>query len=112
MIELAEQNSPAIKSAQADLDTAKLNYEISARQWYPTLDFKTSAGLRGMIDGSVSATEIASKILSGKISACAAIDATLARIASINPKVNAFTDITAERARQTADALDARRARG
>jgi 1-carboxybiuret hydrolase len=65
-----------------------------------------------MIDGLVSATEIASKILSGKISACAAIDATLARIASINPKVNAFTDITAERARQTADALDARRARG
>jgi 1-carboxybiuret hydrolase len=65
-----------------------------------------------MIDGSANASEIASKISSGKISARAAIDAMLARIGSINPKVNAFTDITAERARQTADALDARRARG
>ncbi|MBV9393517.1 MAG: AtzE family amidohydrolase [Methylobacteriaceae bacterium] len=65
-----------------------------------------------MIDGSANASEIASKISSGKISARAAIDTMLARIASINPKVNAFTDVTAERARQTADALDARRARG
>lgn len=47
LTELAEQNSPAIKAAKADLDTAKLNYEISARQWYPTLDLKTDVGLRG-----------------------------------------------------------------
>jgi aspartyl-tRNA(Asn)/glutamyl-tRNA(Gln) amidotransferase subunit A len=36
----------------------------------------------------------------------------LARIDAINPAVNAFTDVTAERARQAADTLDARRARG
>ena len=65
-----------------------------------------------MIDGAASASEIAAKISSGKISARAAIDATLTRIAAINPKVNAFTDVTAERARLAADALDARRARG
>jgi aspartyl-tRNA(Asn)/glutamyl-tRNA(Gln) amidotransferase subunit A len=65
-----------------------------------------------MIEGSVSACEIASKISSGASSARSIVDATLARIAAINPKVNAFTDVTADRARRTADALDARRARG
>ncbi len=65
-----------------------------------------------MIDGSNSAAEIAAAVSSGKVSARAVVDATLARIASVNPRVNAFTDVTAERARQTADALDARRARG
>jgi aspartyl-tRNA(Asn)/glutamyl-tRNA(Gln) amidotransferase subunit A len=65
-----------------------------------------------MIDGSLSVTEIASKISSGAINARAVVEATLARIATINPKVNAFTDVTAARARQTADTLDARRARG
>ena len=65
-----------------------------------------------MIDGSVSASEIVSKISSGAINARAIVDATLVRIAAINPKVNAFTDVTAERAQQAADALDARRARG
>jgi aspartyl-tRNA(Asn)/glutamyl-tRNA(Gln) amidotransferase subunit A len=65
-----------------------------------------------MIEGSVSACEIASKVSSGASSARSIVDATLARIAAINPKVNAFTDVTAERAQQAADALDARRARG
>jgi AtzE family amidohydrolase len=65
-----------------------------------------------MIDGSASAAEIASKVSSGEMSARSLIDATLARITKINPEVNAFTDIVADRARQTADALDARRARG
>ncbi|MEA2838775.1 MAG: 1-carboxybiuret hydrolase, partial [Methylobacteriaceae bacterium] len=65
-----------------------------------------------MIDGSADASEIASKVSSGQISARAVIDTVLARIDAINPAVNAFTDVTAERARQTADALDARRARG
>ena len=60
-----------------------------------------------MIDGSVSASEIVSKISSGAINARAIVDATLVRIAAINPKVNAFTDVVADRARQTADALDA-----
>jgi 1-carboxybiuret hydrolase len=65
-----------------------------------------------MIDGSAGASEITSRISSGETTAREVIEATLARIASINPKVNAFTDITAERARQTAEALDRRRARG
>jgi aspartyl-tRNA(Asn)/glutamyl-tRNA(Gln) amidotransferase subunit A len=65
-----------------------------------------------MIDGSVSASEIASKIASGALNARAVVDATLARIAALNPRVNAFTDVVADRARQTADALDAGRARG
>jgi aspartyl-tRNA(Asn)/glutamyl-tRNA(Gln) amidotransferase subunit A len=65
-----------------------------------------------MIDGSADASEIASKVSSGQISARAIIDMVLARIDAINPAVNAFTDVTAERARQAADTLDARRARG
>jgi aspartyl-tRNA(Asn)/glutamyl-tRNA(Gln) amidotransferase subunit A len=65
-----------------------------------------------MIGGSASASEIASKVSSGAVNARAVVDATLARIAAVNPKVNAFTDVVADRARQTADALDARRARG
>ncbi|MEA2758539.1 MAG: 1-carboxybiuret hydrolase [Methylobacteriaceae bacterium] len=65
-----------------------------------------------MIDGSTSAAEIAAKVASGAVNARAVVDATLARIAALNPKVNAFTDVVADRARQTADALDARRARG
>jgi AtzE family amidohydrolase len=65
-----------------------------------------------MIDGSRSAAEIAAAVSSGKVSARAVVDATLARIATINPRVNAFTDVTPERARQTGDALDVRRARG
>src|SRR5436190_15776468 len=73
---------------------------------------RSCPGILGMRDGSASASEIASNIASGEITARAVIDATLARIAVINPKVNAFTDITAERARQSAEALDARRARG
>jgi aspartyl-tRNA(Asn)/glutamyl-tRNA(Gln) amidotransferase subunit A len=65
-----------------------------------------------MIDGSRGAAEIATKIASGEITAKSVIDATLARIDAINPRVNTFTDITAERARRAADALDARHARG
>ena len=65
-----------------------------------------------MIDGSAGASEIASRISSGETTAREVIETTLARIASINPKVNAFTDITAERARQAADAVDGYRKRG
>jgi len=65
-----------------------------------------------MIDGSAGASEIASRISSGETTAREVIETTLARIASINPKVNAFTDITAERARQAADAVDGHRKRG
>jgi hypothetical protein len=44
--------------------------------------------------------------------ATAATEAALARIAGLNPLLNAFTDVTAARARTQAEALDARRAAG
>lgn len=58
------------------------------------------------------AAEIAAAVGSGAVSARAVVEACLARIAALNPTVNAFTDITAERARATADGIDARRAAG
>ncbi len=58
------------------------------------------------------ASEIAAAVRSGAVSARAVVDAVLARIAAVDPKVNAFTDVTADRARAAADALDARRAAG
>ena len=54
-----------------------------------------------------SAAEIAAAVASGKTTAGAVIEATLQRIAMHNPQLNAFTDVTAERARQRAAALDA-----
>ena len=63
-----------------------------------------------LLDGS--AESIAVAVRAGEISARAVIEATLARIATRNPKLGAFTDVTAERARTRADALDAARARG
>jgi aspartyl-tRNA(Asn)/glutamyl-tRNA(Gln) amidotransferase subunit A len=50
--------------------------------------------------------------VSGAINARAVVDATLARIAALDPRVNAFSNVVAERARQTGDTLDARRKRG
>ena len=51
-------------------------------------------------------------VTSGRASARAIVETTLARIAEANPKLGAFTDVTAERALHRADALDERRARG
>ena len=47
----------------------------------------------------------------GEASAREIVEATLARIAALNPKLGAFTDVTAERALAKADAIDAARAR-
>ena len=58
------------------------------------------------------ATEIAAAVHAGTISARAATEAALARVEALNPTVNAFTDITAERALAKADAVDAKRAAG
>jgi aspartyl-tRNA(Asn)/glutamyl-tRNA(Gln) amidotransferase subunit A len=62
------------------------------------------------LDGSAEA--IAAAVRAGETSARAVIEATLARIAERNPRLGAFTDVTAERALLRADALDAARARG
>jgi AtzE family amidohydrolase len=59
-----------------------------------------------------SALDIARAVARGEITATAVIAAALARIAAHNPVLNAFTDVTAERARARAAAIDARRAKG
>jgi len=58
------------------------------------------------------ATAIAASVASGKITAAAVTEATLARIAARDNVLNAFTDITAARARARAAALDAAHAAG
>jgi 1-carboxybiuret hydrolase len=58
------------------------------------------------------ATAIAADIAAGKRTAAAAIEAALARIAKLNPTVNAFTTVTSERAIAKAHQIDAMRAQG
>jgi amidase/aspartyl-tRNA(Asn)/glutamyl-tRNA(Gln) amidotransferase subunit A len=53
------------------------------------------------------AAEIARAVRCGELSARAAVDAALARIEATDGRVNAFTAVTAERARRRARALDA-----
>jgi AtzE family amidohydrolase len=61
---------------------------------------------------TASAGEIAAAVAGGEIAARAVMEATLARIALLNPVLNAFTDVAAERARTRAKALDEARAAG
>src|SRR6266478_2883251 len=65
-------------------------------------DLAMSATLDGL-----SASEIAQAVASRKISALAVTEAALARIAKHNPVLNAFTDVTTDRARAKARAVDA-----
>ncbi|GAC1331375.1 MAG: AtzE family amidohydrolase [Beijerinckiaceae bacterium] len=60
----------------------------------------------------MSGAQIAAAVARGEASARAIVESTLTRIESLNPQVNAFTDILAERARNSADALDRRRRGG
>ncbi|MBI2737954.1 MAG: AtzE family amidohydrolase [Rhodospirillales bacterium] len=53
------------------------------------------------------ATDIARAVMAGKVKASAVIEATLGRIATSEPTVNAFTDVLAERARRRAAEIDA-----
>jgi len=58
-------------------------------------------------DGAwTTAAEIAAAVRTGKTSAAATVDGALSRIARLNPKLNAFTAVTAERARARARAID------
>src|SRR5918993_2197106 len=59
-----------------------------------------------------SALEIARAVTSGSVSALAVTETALARIAQRNPVLNAFTTVTAERARARAQAIDQDRAAG
>ena len=54
-----------------------------------------------------SASAIAEAVSSGKTSARTVVDDALARIVALNPTLNAFTTVTAERARARAAAIDA-----
>jgi aspartyl-tRNA(Asn)/glutamyl-tRNA(Gln) amidotransferase subunit A len=58
------------------------------------------------------AADIAQAVASGETTALAVAEATLARVAKLNPLLNAFTDVTTERARARAQAIDAARAAG
>ena len=53
------------------------------------------------------ANEIAGAVAAGRITALAVVEDALARIGARNPALNAFTAVTAERARKRADAIDA-----
>ncbi|HXQ09280.1 MAG TPA: AtzE family amidohydrolase [Bradyrhizobium sp.] len=55
----------------------------------------------------LSASEIAQAVTSRKMSALSVTEAALARIAKHNPVLNSFTDVTADRARAKARAVDA-----
>ena len=59
-----------------------------------------------------SATDIAAAVATGKINATTVIQSTLVRIAARNGVLNAFTDVTAARARAHAARIDAARAAG
>ncbi|MGL3211547.1 AtzE family amidohydrolase [Bradyrhizobium sp. BR 1433] len=61
---------------------------------------------------SMSAAEIAQAVSSRKITALAATEAALARIAAHDKVLNAFTDVTPDRARARASAVDAAIAAG
>ena len=58
------------------------------------------------------ATALAARLARGEISALAATEASLARIAALDPQLNAFITVDAEGARRAARALDAARAAG
>ncbi|WP_299134051.1 AtzE family amidohydrolase [uncultured Amaricoccus sp.] len=60
----------------------------------------------------VAAAEIAAAVTRGAVSARAVTEAALARIAGDNPRVNAYTDVTVDRALAEARAIDAARAAG
>jgi aspartyl-tRNA(Asn)/glutamyl-tRNA(Gln) amidotransferase subunit A len=58
------------------------------------------------------AMDLASAVRTGEVTASEVVSATLARILSINPKINAFTDVLAARAEATAEAIDRNRRAG
>ncbi len=64
------------------------------------------------VDVFAPAHRIAAQVREGEVTAVAVTEAFLARIAALDPVVNAFTDVTAERALVQARAVDAARATG
>ncbi|MFM9968896.1 MAG: AtzE family amidohydrolase [Burkholderiales bacterium] len=64
-----------------------------------------------MTNPEASALAIAAGVRAGDVSATEVVGATLERIAARNPRINAFTLVTEERALAEAKSIDARRAR-
>src|SRR5258707_765914 len=64
------------------------------------------------VSDGLSASEIAQAVRGRKLSALDVIEAALARIAKHDPILNSFTDVTADRARAKAPAIDAAIAAG
>lgn len=60
----------------------------------------------------LSATEIRARLRSGEVTSVALVEAAAARIAAVEPKVNAIPTLCLERAREQARAADAARAAG
>jgi amidase len=60
----------------------------------------------------LSATELAARIARRETTARAATESVLARIAEVNPQVNALASVTPDKALQAADAADAKQAQG
>lgn len=60
----------------------------------------------------LTATEIADAVRAGKLTAVSVLEAHLARVAEVNPQVNAVTVVLGEKARSAAESLDERIARG
>ncbi|MFJ9442851.1 amidase [Kitasatospora sp. NPDC101235] len=58
------------------------------------------------------ATELAAAVRTGEVSALEVVDSHLARIAEVNPHLNAVTQLLADRAREAARDTDRRRAAG
>jgi len=65
-----------------------------------------------MTEAFAPAHEVARRIRDGEIAAETVVADALARIARLDPQVNAFTDVTAERALAAARAIDTARSRG
>src|SRR5882724_11278582 len=63
-------------------------------------------------DSAMTAQEIAQAVANGKMTALTAVEAALARIAKHDSVLNSFTDVTADRARAKARAVDAAIASG
>jgi len=61
---------------------------------------------------TTAASQIASAVCAGRSTARSVIEETLARVGALDPKINAFTDVTAGRALARADDLDRRIAAG
>ncbi len=61
---------------------------------------------------TITAAEAAAGFKAGSFTAAEMVEASLARIAALNPSLGAFTLVTAERARAQAAMLDARHGRG